>query len=256
MASIGAAEGPTGGEKMDRGVGNDTLAETMESCDSMEIRHYRRGWWQEFFCCQTKSKFEYKIGKKIVARSKEDFSFPCRCLFGPCHPFDMTIYNAESEEDFLEINRPFRCCMGTGKCVCNQEATIFSGEEHMGDIQESCWWFVPEFRVFDPSEKGVYIVRPPTCCFDGCVNCCPGGEDPCCPFGFCMIPCEVYAMENGFQGKLVGKMAKIPKKTFKECYNEINYYKVDFPDNATTDQKGLLLGSSILINALYFEHSE
>jgi hypothetical protein len=51
-------------------------------------------------------------------------------------------------------------------------------------------------------------------------------------------------------------MAKIPKKTFKEVFNEINYYKIDFPDNATTDRKGLLLGSSILINALYFEHTE
>jgi len=72
-----------------------------------------------------------------------------------------------------------------------------------------------------------------------------------------MIPCEVYALENGFEGKEpVGMMAKIPKKTLRECYNEINYYKIDFPDNATTDRKGLLLGSSILINALYFEHSE
>ena len=53
-----------------------------------------------------------------------------------------------------------------------------------------------------------------------------------------------------------GRMAKIPKQTLRECYNEINYYKVDFPENATTDQKGLLLGSSILVNALYFEHSE
>jgi hypothetical protein len=53
-----------------------------------------------------------------------------------------------------------------------------------------------------------------------------------------------------------GTMAKIPKKSFKEVYNEINYYKVDFPDNATIDEKGLLLGSSILINALYFEHTE
>jgi len=72
-----------------------------------------------------------------------------------------------------------------------------------------------------------------------------------------MIPCEVYALENGFEGKEpVGRMAKIPKKTFKEVFNEINYYKIDFPDNATTDRKGLLLGSSILINALYFEHTE
>ena len=51
-------------------------------------------------------------------------------------------------------------------------------------------------------------------------------------------------------------MAKIPKETFKETFNEINYYKIDFPENATTNEKGLLLGSSILVNALYFENSE
>ena len=51
-------------------------------------------------------------------------------------------------------------------------------------------------------------------------------------------------------------MAKIPKATFKEVFNEINNYKIDFPNSATTKEKGLLLGSSILINALYFEHSE
>lgn len=53
-----------------------------------------------------------------------------------------------------------------------------------------------------------------------------------------------------------GRMAKIPKETFKETFNEINTYKIDFPVVATTNEKGLLLGSSILINALYFEHSE
>ena len=53
-----------------------------------------------------------------------------------------------------------------------------------------------------------------------------------------------------------GRMAKIPKKTLRETYNETNYYKIQFPNDATTNQKGLLLGSSILINALYFENSE
>jgi len=73
-----------------------------------------------------------------------------------------------------------------------------------------------------------------------------------------MIPCDVYAVDkNGFEiQEKVGTMAKIPKKTFKECFNEINYYKVDFPETATNDEKGLLVGSSILVNALYFEHSE
>lgn len=51
-------------------------------------------------------------------------------------------------------------------------------------------------------------------------------------------------------------MAKIPKETLRETFNETNYYKIQFPNEATTNQKGLLLGSSILINALYFENSE
>jgi hypothetical protein len=51
-------------------------------------------------------------------------------------------------------------------------------------------------------------------------------------------------------------MGKIPKETFCDTYNEINYYEIEFPEGATTSEKGMLLGSSILINALYFENSE
>ncbi len=53
-----------------------------------------------------------------------------------------------------------------------------------------------------------------------------------------------------------GRMGKIPKETFCDTYNEINYYEIEFPEGASTSQKGMLLGSSILINALYFENSE
>ena len=53
-----------------------------------------------------------------------------------------------------------------------------------------------------------------------------------------------------------GRMYKIPKAEFCDTFNETNYYEIEFPEGATTSQKGLLLGSSILINALYFENSE
>ena len=32
-------------------------------------------------------------------------------------------------------------------------------------------------------------------------------------------------------------------------------FDVEFPDNATTDQKAILVGSTILINAVFFESS-
>jgi hypothetical protein len=51
-------------------------------------------------------------------------------------------------------------------------------------------------------------------------------------------------------------MAKIPKATFCDTYNEINYYQIDFPEGAPVNHKGLLTGASLLINAVYFENSE
>ena len=171
------------------------------SCKSMEIQHARRGWWQEFFCCITRSDFKYLIGKEVVAKSKEDFSFCARCWCAPCHSFDMIIADTKSDSEFIEINRPGRCCLAQGKPCCYQEAYIFSGDKHLGDIKENCWFFVPSFKVTDPTGKGNYVIRPPTCCFGGCVNCCAGGKCPC-PHGFCMIPCDVHAIDqNGFEIK-------------------------------------------------------
>lgn len=54
----------------------------------------------------------------------------------------------------------------------------------------------------------------------------------------------------------IGRMAKIPKENFCDVYNETSYVEVDFPEGASSQQKGLLLGSYLLINALFFEHSE
>lgn len=51
-------------------------------------------------------------------------------------------------------------------------------------------------------------------------------------------------------------MAKIPKATFCDTYNETNYYQIEFPEGSSPSNKGLLTGASLLINAVYFENSE
>jgi len=246
--------------------GTDVMKNTLQSCETIEIRQDRRGWLQECFCCITKSDFRYltndgSSSKSIeIARSKEEFTFPCRCCFAPCHAFDMTIKDTNKDtgpEEFLEVNRPFRCCVGTCKCCCNQEATIFSGDDHLGDIRESFWCCVPTFKVYDNEKQEIYMIRPPTCWNGMCIDCTgpEGDKHLCCPHGCCMIPCDIYPSSDEDTDR-IGRMAKIPKKTLRETYNETNYYKIQFPNDATTNQKGLLLGSSILINALYFENSE
>jgi hypothetical protein len=51
-------------------------------------------------------------------------------------------------------------------------------------------------------------------------------------------------------------MAKIPKAEFCDVYNETNYVEIQFPEGANTNQKGLIMGAYLLINALFFEGSE
>jgi hypothetical protein len=174
--------------------GTDVMKNTLQSCETIEICQDRRGWLQECFCCTTKSDFRYLMNdgsssKSIkIAQSKEEFSFVCRCCFAPCHAFDMTIKDTNKDpgpEEFLEVNRPFRCCVGTCKCCCNQEAAVFSGDDHLGDIRESFWCCVPTFKVYDNQEEEIYIIRPPTCWNGMCIDCTgPEGDTHlCCPHG-------------------------------------------------------------------------
>jgi len=259
------------GEKMDRGT--ELLKGTLEGCQKMEIRHARRGWCQECCCCITKSDFKYYDTTNIsedddenkkkpkVAVSKEEFNFFCRCCLGPCHSFDMTVKAPNVPQgqnpEIIELNRPCRLPMMGCKCCCYQEATVFSGDDDLGEIRESFWCCVPKFKVYDNDDETVYIVKPPTCCGGMCIDLCT--EGPPCPHCCLMLPWRVYPADaestNG-DAPYVGKMLKIPKETFRDTFNETSYVEMQFPDEADTKKKGLLLGAYLLINSLYFEHSE
>jgi hypothetical protein len=80
-----------------------------------------------------------------------------------------------------------------------------------------------------------------------------------CTYGCLKLPFRIYSADaedtNG-DAPFVGKMLKIPKTSCGDTFNEVSYVEVYFPKEATTDQKGLILGSSLLINSLYFEGSE
>lgn len=51
-------------------------------------------------------------------------------------------------------------------------------------------------------------------------------------------------------------MAKVPKESLRDVYNETSYAELEFPEGSSPQQKGLLLGAHLLINALFFENSE
>ena len=128
--------------KMDRALPN--FKKRMDGVTKMEIRQNRRGWLQECLCCQYKSEFKYLVDGKMIAHSNEEFGACNRCTFAPHHTWDMTIKERGGDTEMLEIERPCRCYMPLCcKCCCFQEAFISSGEEDLGEIRETCyWWYV------------------------------------------------------------------------------------------------------------------
>jgi len=244
------------GEKMERGT--ETLKKKLQNVSTLEIRHARRGWCQECLCCITKSSFKYYSEGKKVAESKEEFNFCCRCCCAPHHTFDMVVKAPHSEDELIEINRPYKMCsLCPAKPCCRQETVVFSGEADLGEIQETCWFCVPQYKVLNHDDEVVYIIHPPTCCGGCCIDFFTEGNP--CPHCCCLVPCRIYtagATSTNGSAPYIGKMRKIPKEKCCDVWHEINYWELQFPDNATTDQKGLLLGSSLLINSLFYEGSE
>jgi hypothetical protein len=54
-----------------------------------------------------------------------------------------------------------------------------------------------------------------------------------------------------------GVITKKPKSMATEIFTDAVAFKVDFPKDASVDQKGLLIGLSVLINSIFYEgHDE
>lgn len=155
------------------------------------MRQTRRGWLQECLGCEAKTEFKYFIGSDQVFHSLEDASCPCRCCCQPCYPYVMVVKELNTEAEIVTVDRPFSCCVSSCKCCCYQTATISSGGNKLGSIQETCWFCVPSLKVFDHGGKQLYLAHSPTCLGGLCVNCCAEGN-PCgkgCCKGACACVC-------------------------------------------------------------------
>ena len=51
----------------------------------------------------------------------------------------------------------------------------------------------------------------------------------------------------------VGKVVKVPKSLGVELLTEADAFDITFPEDASAQEKGLLMGSAIFINVNFFE---
>jgi hypothetical protein len=237
--------------KMERG--SSALKAHLGSCEKLEMRQTRRGWLQECLGCEAKTEFKYFIGSDQVFHSIEDASCFCRFCFLPCHNYKMTVKELNTEAEIVTVDRPFKCAAGGCKCCCYQEATFFSNNNELGTMKETCWFCVPSFKIYDHQNNYVYLIHPPTCLGGCCINPCAEGNP--CGKGCCKQSFRIYDASVGNQGgeEYKGIILKKPKSAMTEIFTDSSAFEVDFPKDATSDQKGILTGAAILINSVFYE---
>ena len=113
---------------------------------------------------------------------------------------------------------------------------------------------VPSFKIFDHEGRHVYTVHQPTCCAGCCVNCCAEGNP--CGKGCCKVSFRIYDPSLGStdgDAPYKGMILKKPKSLATELFTDAQAFDVTFPSDAAVAEKGLLIGTSIFINSVFFE---
>ena len=239
--------------------GSETMNRQMSSMSKMTVKQSRKGWCQELFLgCEAKSKFKYLTeDKQEFATSLEDSDCLLRICCAPIRPFTMEVKEVESEAEILTMHRPCACQVGACKCCCHQSMTFKSGEDKIGKIEEQYFYCVPVFKIYDHKGDFIYKVHPPTCCGGCCVNCFTEGNP--CGKGCCKVPFHIFKSsqdETDGDAPYAGKIVKVPKSLAAELFTDAEAFDISFPEDASNEQKAMIMRTAIFLNANFFEGQE
>lgn len=171
----------------------------------------------------------------------------------------MRVNEVGTDAELMTIERPCACVAGACKCCCYQTASVSSGGQELGTIEEECYFCVPSFTINDSEGKAIYRVHPPTCAGGACVNICTEGN-PCTSKGCCKLPFWVFDPDqkdtNGAEAEHLSKIVKLPKSLRTELFTDANAFDVIFPEGSSVEQKAMLVGSAVFLNAVFFENTD
>lgn len=243
---------------MNANVMSDRLEATFADKKSLSVRQTRRGWLMELCGCEAKDEFKWfdttDEANTQIATSLEDSNCFCRlCLCG-CHEFTMDVKDLNTSDVIMSMHRPFGCLVSPCKCCCFNTMTMSANGRKIGSIEEEFYCCVPRMMVKDGEGRNIYKLHQPTCCGGICVDCCAEGKNcmaVCCKVPFHIFPASQADTDNGAAN--VGKILKVPKSLMTEFFTDAEAFDVTFPEDASVEQKAVLAGSAVYLNANFFE---
>lgn len=161
----------------------------------------------------------------------EDSDICSRMCFGSYRACEFHLYDAGRRE-VLRMTRPLRCDSCCCPC-CLQELEVYSGNTFLGSVVQDCSFWRPYFSVRDASGKTVLRIKGP------CVR-------------FCVAAFKIKSMDGQYR---VGAIKKKWNGVCREALTDADMFDINFPIDLDVKIKAVLLGAALLLDFMYFEHS-
>ena len=143
---------------------------------------------------------------------------------------------------FANAMKPLMCpCF----CCCRPEMTLLLGEqkEIVGKIVNPYTCCDPEFEIFDKSGNVKFKVHADCCqCGLMCANNICGK--------FSSANFDIY---DGAMTNKVGQISRMPAQSYAEMVTDADSYQINFPAQASAEDKLLLIALGLMIDYQYFE---
>lgn len=191
-------------------------------------------------------------GMKLLFKCKEFSEFCARnCCPADVREFRMKIkhvaaqinLNEDFSTPFVDVFKPFKCT-----CCCFERpemiVTFGAGNQPCGKIKQPFTCCDPKFEVKDNTGALKYTIH---------ADCCQCGI--CCANSFCgkfsTANFQIYAGAN-ITAPPVGLIQKKPAN-FSELVTSADSYIINFPPQATPQEKMLLIVAGLMVDYQYFE---
>lgn len=203
--------------------------------------------------CETQNRYnvfiQSSMGLKYAFRCIERSGCCCRtCCSANCRSLKMDIRHVASPNEDPELSKIFisaskPCAMGCC-CLCRPHLDINLSDNnlYLGRIREPCTCCDIQTDIYNKNYELKYSI-----------------VGSCCQFGLCCGSSMEKMTEIEFriksQGKTVGVMKKL-SSTVGEYFTKADSYKISFPNQATPEEKMLLICAGLLVDYQNFERDE
>ena len=220
--------------------------------------------WEQVTGCEQKNNYNVCVVDPITQmqyylfRCKEDSSFCQRfCCSGASRAFSMRCKHIAADNAFgegynnyfAELLRPFKC---TCCCCARPEVScaLKEGNINLGTIKEPCTCCSPVLEIYGPGDLGNKDI---SLRYTVLIDCCQVSYMcSSCKCGKCQeLECNIYEGKDSDMNRKVGRIIK--KVTMEEFFSKSNTFAIDFPENATSLDRLLIIFAGLFIDYRLFE---